>query len=52
MPAPPRYEIIGITGIDEVRPGDDVARIIVDAATTQGTPFAGHDRRVGCRADL
>ncbi|HEV8141546.1 MAG TPA: coenzyme F420-0:L-glutamate ligase [Methylomirabilota bacterium] len=43
MPTPPRYEIIGITGIGEVHPGDDIARIIVDAATAQGTPFAMHD---------
>src|SRR2546430_9708050 len=26
MPAPPRYEIIGITGIGEVHPADDLAR--------------------------
>jgi len=43
MPAPPRYEIIGITGIGEVHPGDDLARIITEAATAQGTPFATHD---------
>ena len=43
MPTPSRYEIIGITGIDEVHPGDDVARIIVDAATAQATPLATHD---------
>ena len=43
MPAPPRYEIIGITGIGEVHPGDDLARIITEAATAQGTPFATND---------
>ena len=40
---PPRYEVIGVTGIGEVRPGDDVARIIVEAARAQGTSLATHD---------
>ena len=43
---PPRYEVIGITGIGEVRPGDDVARLIADAASAQGTPLASHDALV------
>jgi coenzyme F420-0:L-glutamate ligase/coenzyme F420-1:gamma-L-glutamate ligase len=43
MSTPPRYEIIGVSGIGEVRPGDDVARIIVDAAAAQGTPLSTHD---------
>ena len=43
MPAPPRYEIIGITGIGEVHPAEDLARIITEAATAQGTPFATND---------
>jgi len=43
MPTPPRYEIIGITGIGEVHPRDDVARIITEAARAQGTPLATHD---------
>jgi coenzyme F420-0:L-glutamate ligase/coenzyme F420-1:gamma-L-glutamate ligase len=43
VPAPPRFEVIGIVGIAEVRPGDDVARIITDAATAQGTPLLTHD---------
>jgi coenzyme F420-0:L-glutamate ligase / coenzyme F420-1:gamma-L-glutamate ligase len=43
---PPRYEVIGITGIGEVRPGDDVARLIADAASVQGTPLASHDALV------
>lgn len=43
MPTPPRYEIIGITGIGEVRPHDDYARAITDAASAQGTPLATHD---------
>jgi len=40
---PPRYEVIGIEGIGEVRPGDDVARIVVDAAARQRTPLAAAD---------
>jgi len=42
-PGPPRYEVIGIVGIGEVRPGDDVTRLLVDAARAQGTPLATHD---------
>jgi coenzyme F420-0:L-glutamate ligase/coenzyme F420-1:gamma-L-glutamate ligase len=33
----PRYEVVGIAGIAEVNPGDDVGRLIVDAAARQGT---------------
>jgi coenzyme F420-0:L-glutamate ligase/coenzyme F420-1:gamma-L-glutamate ligase len=40
---PPRYEVIGIEGIGEVRPGDDVARLVVEAAARQRTPIAGGD---------
>jgi coenzyme F420-0:L-glutamate ligase/coenzyme F420-1:gamma-L-glutamate ligase len=40
---PPRYEVIGIEGIGEVRPGDDVAAIVIQAAVRQGTPLAGGD---------
>jgi coenzyme F420-0:L-glutamate ligase/coenzyme F420-1:gamma-L-glutamate ligase len=40
---PPRYEVIGVEGIGEVRPGDDVARIVIEAAFRQGTPLAGGD---------
>jgi coenzyme F420-0:L-glutamate ligase / coenzyme F420-1:gamma-L-glutamate ligase len=40
---PPRYEIIGIEGIREVQPGDDVARLVLDAAARQRTPVAGGD---------
>ena len=39
----PRYEVIGIENIVEVRPGDDVARLIVDAAARQGTPLQAAD---------
>src|SRR5207247_4319499 len=40
---PPRYEVIGIEGIGEVRAGDDVARIVREAAARQRTPLAGGD---------
>jgi coenzyme F420-0:L-glutamate ligase/coenzyme F420-1:gamma-L-glutamate ligase len=39
----PRYEVIGIEGIPEVRPGDDLGRIIVDAAARQDTALATRD---------
>jgi coenzyme F420-0:L-glutamate ligase / coenzyme F420-1:gamma-L-glutamate ligase len=40
---PPRYEIIGIEGISEVQPGDDVARLVLGAAARQRTPVIGGD---------
>ncbi len=40
---PPRYEVIGVEGIPEVRPGDDIARLIADAAAGQGTPLRAAD---------
>jgi coenzyme F420-0:L-glutamate ligase/coenzyme F420-1:gamma-L-glutamate ligase len=40
---PPRYEVIGIEGIGEVRPGDDVASLVVEAAARQRTPVAAGD---------
>ena len=40
---PPRYEVIGVEGIPEIRPGDDVARLVVDAAHAQGTPILPRD---------
>ena len=40
---PPRYEVLGIEGIAEVRPGDDVAALVLDAAARQGTPLATGD---------
>ena len=40
---PPRYEVIGIEGIGEVRPGDDVAALIASAAARQRTPFVSGD---------
>jgi coenzyme F420-0:L-glutamate ligase / coenzyme F420-1:gamma-L-glutamate ligase len=40
---PPRFETIGIDGIPEVRPGDQVADLVHAAALRQGTPFAAGD---------
>jgi coenzyme F420-0:L-glutamate ligase/coenzyme F420-1:gamma-L-glutamate ligase len=40
---PPRYEVIGVEGLPEVRPGDDVAGLIVDAARRQGTALEPRD---------
>src|SRR5438876_4265104 len=38
-----RYEVIGIGGIGEVRRGDDIARLIVEAAARQSTPVSAGD---------
>ena len=38
-----RYEVIGVEGIGEVRPGDDIARLIVEAAARQATPVTAGD---------
>jgi len=40
---PPRYEVIGIEGIGEIHPGDDIARIVIEAAARQRTPLASGD---------
>lgn len=39
----PRYEVIGIEGLPEVRKGDDLGRLIVEAAARQGTPLQARD---------
>lgn len=39
----PRFEVIGVEGISEVRPGDDLAAIVLETAARQGTPLAGGD---------
>src|SRR5881396_680133 len=38
-----RYEVIGVAGIGEVRRGDDIARLIVEAATRPSTPVIAND---------
>lgn len=40
---PPQLTIIGIEGMPEARPGDDLAGQIIDAAQAQGTPVATGD---------
>lgn len=40
---PNRLEIIAIHGIPEVRPGDEIAELIADAADAQATPLLEHD---------
>ena len=40
---PPRYEVIGVQGIAEVRRGDDIAALIVEAAARQSTPVLAGD---------
>jgi len=40
---PPRYEVIGVEGIPEVRPRDDIARLIAEAAARQSTPLRTGD---------
>src|SRR5262249_60167774 len=38
-----RYEVIGIAGIGEIRPGDDVAAVVLAAAARQSTPLVSGD---------
>jgi len=38
-----RYEVLGVTDIPEIRPGDDLCGLIVDSARRQGTPLRGGD---------
>lgn len=38
-----RYEVIGVTGIGEVRRGDDIGRLVVEAAARQSTPVQAGD---------
>lgn len=40
---PPRYEVIGIEGLPEIHVGDDLGRLISEAAAAQGTPLAAGD---------
>jgi len=39
----PRYEVIGIEGLPEIRKGDDLGLLIVDAAARQGTSLQERD---------
>ena len=40
---PPRYEVIGIVGLPEIRKGDDLGRLMVEAAASQGTALRDGD---------
>ena len=40
---PPHYEVIGIEGLPEIGVGQDLARLIVEAARAQQTPLAAGD---------
>jgi coenzyme F420-0:L-glutamate ligase/coenzyme F420-1:gamma-L-glutamate ligase len=40
---PPRYEVIGIEGLPEIRAGADLGPLIVKAARSQGTPLGAGD---------
>ncbi|HUS82130.1 MAG TPA: coenzyme F420-0:L-glutamate ligase [Dehalococcoidia bacterium] len=40
---PPEVRVIGITGMPEVAPGNDIAALILDAATAQETPLLDGD---------
>jgi coenzyme F420-0:L-glutamate ligase/coenzyme F420-1:gamma-L-glutamate ligase len=39
----PRYEVIGIEGLPEIARGDDLGRLIAEAAARQGTPLRARD---------
>ncbi|GLV79886.1 coenzyme F420-0:L-glutamate ligase [Streptomyces hygroscopicus] len=42
MSAPPSYQVWALPGVPEVRPGDDLAKLIADAATSDGLPGLAH----------
>ena len=42
-PRPVRLEVLGIRGLPEIRPGDDVAALLVAAAAAQDTPLRAGD---------
>jgi coenzyme F420-0:L-glutamate ligase/coenzyme F420-1:gamma-L-glutamate ligase len=39
----PRYEVIAVEGLPEIAVGDDLGRLIAQAAANQGTPLAPRD---------
>ena len=39
----PRIEVIGVTGMPEIKPGDPLGKMIVDAAQSQDTPLEPED---------
>jgi len=40
---PARLEVIAVHGIGEIRPGDEIAELMADAAAAQGTPILDGD---------
>ena len=40
---PPEIRVIGVEGMPEVQPGDDLSAQMMDAADGQGTPFEAGD---------
>ncbi|MEM3736674.1 MAG: coenzyme F420-0:L-glutamate ligase [Candidatus Bathyarchaeia archaeon] len=43
MPSPPKIEVIGVTGIPLIQPGDDLPSLICDAVKRQGSTFEDGD---------
>ena len=41
--SPARLEVIAVHGIGEIRPGDEIADLLADAAAAQGTPILDGD---------
>ena len=40
---PPEIRVIGVEGMPEVQPGDDISTQMMDAADAQGTPVGAGD---------
>ena len=40
---PPEVRVIGVQGMPEIKPGDDLASLLIDAAQEQGTPIEAGD---------
>lgn len=40
---PPKFEVIGITGIPEIQPGDQLSKLIIEASANQETPLENDD---------
>lgn len=41
--SPPRFEVIGIEGLPEIQPGDDLSSLIVEEASRRSTPLRPGD---------
>ncbi len=46
---PARYEVIAVEGLPEIARGDDLGRLVGEAAARQGTPLLEHDLLVVCQ---